>query len=76
MCAKARRAYIYFTVDEVKDKFHCASDKAMKLIRELDSDKGIGLIQYCYITIFLKNYIDTVSKRIYNTITDTMSEYF
>lgn len=56
------RVYIYFTVDEVKDKFHCANDKAMKLIRELDSEQGIGLIQYdynqsnsyqyCYIPVF------------------------
>ena len=33
------RAYIYFTVDEVKDRFHCANDKAVKLMKELDSDK-------------------------------------
>jgi len=39
------RAYIYFTVDEVKEKFHCTNDKAMKLIKELDNDKGIGLIE-------------------------------
>ncbi len=39
------RVYIYFTVDEVKDKVHCANDKAMKLIRELDSEQGIGLIE-------------------------------
>lgn len=39
------RAYIYFTVDEVKEMFHCANDKAVRLIRELDSDKGIGLIE-------------------------------
>ena len=39
------RAYIYFTVDEVKDRFHCANDKAVKLMKELDSDKGIGLIE-------------------------------
>ena len=28
-----------------KDRFHCANDKAVKLMRELDSDKGIGLIE-------------------------------
>ena len=39
------RAYIYFTVDEVKGRFHCANDKAVKLMKELDSDKGIGLIE-------------------------------
>ena len=42
---KQGRAYIYFTVDEVKDRFHCANDKAVKLMRELDSDRGIGLIE-------------------------------
>lgn len=35
----------YFTIDEIKDRLHCANDKAMKLMRELDSDKGIGLIK-------------------------------
>lgn len=39
------RAYISFTVDEVKGRFHCANDKAVKLIKELDSDRGIGLIK-------------------------------
>lgn len=39
------RAYIYFTVDEVKERFHCANDKAVRLLKELDSDKGIGLIE-------------------------------
>jgi len=33
------RVYIYFTVDEVKDRLHCAVDKAVKLMRELDSEK-------------------------------------
>ena len=39
------RVYIFFTIDEIKDRLHCANDKAMKLMRELDSDKGIGLIK-------------------------------
>ena len=39
------RAYIYFTVDEVKDRLHCANDKAVKLMRELGGGKGIGLIE-------------------------------
>ena len=42
---KQRRVYIFFTIDEIKDRLHCANDKAMKLMRELDSDKGIGLIK-------------------------------
>ena len=39
------RIYIYFTVDEVMERFHCASGKAVRLIAELDSEKGIGLIE-------------------------------
>ena len=40
---KHGRAYIYFTVDEIKDRFHCANDRALKLMRELDSNRGVGL---------------------------------
>lgn len=39
------RIYIYFTVDEVMERFHCASGKAVKFIAELDNKKGIGLIE-------------------------------
>lgn len=39
------RVYIYFTIDEVKDRLSCASEKAVKLFNELDSEKGIGLIE-------------------------------
>ena len=37
------RVYIYFTLDEVMECFHCAREKANKLIAELDA-RGIGLI--------------------------------
>ena len=40
------RAYIYFTIDEVKNRFHCANDKAVKLMWELDSDKGNGFLEF------------------------------
>lgn len=62
---KQGRAYIYFTVDEVKDRFHCANDKAVKLMRELDSDRGIGLIESVKQglgkpnIIYVKNFVGT-----------------
>ncbi len=62
---KQGRAYIYFTVDEVKDRFHCANDKAVKLMRELDSDRGIGLIESVRQglgkpnIIYVKNFVGT-----------------
>ncbi len=39
------RIYLYFTIDEIQERFHCASGKAVKLLAELDSAKGIGLIE-------------------------------
>ena len=44
MIDNLHRVYIYFTLDEVMECFHCAKEKANKLIAELDS-RGIGLIE-------------------------------
>ena len=41
---KMNRVYIYFTLDEVMECFHCAREKANKLMAELDT-RGIGLIE-------------------------------
>lgn len=39
------RIYLYFTIDEIQERFHCASGKAVRLMAELDGEKGIGLIE-------------------------------
>ena len=39
------RVYIYYTVNEICADLNCGRDKAMKLLAELDGDKGIGLIE-------------------------------
>ena len=39
------RVYIYFTVEDVCDQLCCKKDKALILFTELDTDKGIGLIE-------------------------------
>ena len=39
------RVYIYYTVDEICEDMTCGRDKTMKLLAELDSGKGIGLIE-------------------------------
>jgi hypothetical protein len=39
------RIYIYYTVDEICSNLTCGRDKAMKLLAELDTNKGIGLIE-------------------------------
>ena len=37
--------YIYFPVEEIMALLHCRSEKAAKLLAELDTKKGIGLIE-------------------------------
>ncbi len=55
--------YIYFTLDEIKLNLCCGTDKAVSMLAELDSKKGIGLIerkkqgQGKPTMIFVKNFI-------------------
>lgn len=39
------KVFIYYTIESVKEQFNCASEKANKLIAELDIKSGIGLIE-------------------------------
>ena len=39
------RGYIFFVLDEIQDLLQCGHEKAVKLLAELDSEKGIGLIE-------------------------------
>ena len=39
------RAYIFFTVDDIMEYMSCATAKATKLMKELDSKHGIGLVE-------------------------------
>ena len=39
------RVYIYYTLDEIGGDLCCGHDKATKLLKELDSETGVGLIE-------------------------------
>ena len=39
------RVYIVFTVEEIAELLNCGTQKAVKLLKELDMEKGIGLIE-------------------------------
>ena len=41
----AGRVYIYYTVKEVSQDIDCGRNKAMRLLAELDTVKGVGLIE-------------------------------
>ena len=39
------RAYIIYTIDNMMEDLGCARATCVKVIKELDSDNGIGLIE-------------------------------
>ena len=39
------RVYIYYTLEEIQEDLNCGHNKAIKLLAELDTEKGIGLIE-------------------------------
>ena len=39
------RVFIYYTLEEIKEGLNCGHDKALKMLGELDTAKGIGLIE-------------------------------
>lgn len=42
---KDGRVYIIFTVEEIAEQINCGIQKAVKLLKELDGESGIGLIE-------------------------------
>ena len=41
----AGRVYIYYTLEEIQESLRCGHGKAVRLLAELDTEKGIGLIE-------------------------------
>lgn len=39
------RAYIYYSLEDIMDALQCSNKKAISIMRELDADSGIGLIE-------------------------------
>ena len=39
------RAYIYFSIEDIMELLNCGRNKAIKSMRELDDETGIGLIE-------------------------------
>lgn len=39
------RAYIHYTLENIMEDLNCAKEKCSKILAELDSKKGIGLIE-------------------------------
>ena len=39
------RAYIYYSLDDIMDALGCSNKKAISIMKELDTEDGIGLIE-------------------------------
>ena len=39
------RVYIYYTLAEIMEALNCGHDRALRMLTELDGQKGIGLIE-------------------------------
>ncbi len=59
------RAYIFFKTDDIMELMDCKSQKATKLVAELNTEKGMGLIERVKqgqgkpARIYLKKFINT-----------------
>jgi len=57
------RAYIVFSIEEIAENLNCSRGKAIKSLQELDSEKGIGLIEKRRVgqgnntVIYVKNFM-------------------
>lgn len=57
------RVYIIFPIDEIMELFACGRQKAVKMLQELDTERGIGLIEKKRIglgranIIYVKNFL-------------------
>lgn len=42
---REKKVYIYFSLDDVMEHLNCKKNKAIDIMKELDSEKGVGLIE-------------------------------
>lgn len=75
------RAYIYFSIADAMEMLGCKRSKAIATMQELDSEKGIGLIEKVKQgvgrpdRIYVKNFIKTTD-RLNEDITEVRNSYY
>ena len=83
---KQNRAYIYFSIEDIMELLNCGRNKAVKSLRELDDENGIGLIEkrrqgfgkanIIYVKSFLIDDVSKESSDIYTPSTDQAEEVY
>ena len=76
------RAYIIYTVDAIMEDLDCGKDKAIKVLAELDTNKGIGLVERIRRglgkpdIIYVKNFVISQEKAEDSVKTEADSDTF
>lgn len=81
------RAYIFYTLEDIESDLNCSTGKGVKLLAELDSKKGIGLIERIKqgqgkaTKVYLKKFVGTegaqsYSRTVENEIPDLQKSNF
>lgn len=74
------RAYIIYTIDNIREDLGCSKEKAIKVLAELDENKGIGLVEKIRRglgkpdIIYVKNFIAADEGREEPLIADVSTE--
>lgn len=74
------RAYIFYKIGDIEDDINCSTGKAVKLLAELDTKKGIGLIERIKQgqgkadKIYLKKFVGTDNAQTYSRVTNNENQ--
>ena len=70
------RAYIFYKLDDIEEDMNCSTGKGVKLLAELDTKKGIGLIERIKQgqgkadKIYLKKFVGANNSQTYSRVTN------
>ena len=76
------RAYIFYKLDDIEEDMNCSTGKAIKLLAELDTKKGVGLIERVKQgqgkadKIYLKKFVGVDNSQTYSKIADIVNLEF
>ena len=74
------KVYIIFTLEQVMEYMNCGKDKGVKILAELDTDKGIGLIERVKrglgkpTIIYVKSFVYRIEKVLDSAENDNRSQ--
>lgn len=71
-----KRVYIYFSLEDVMEHLNCKKNKAVDIMKELDAEKGVGLIERVRqgqgkpSRIYVKSFVEKPAQRLEKQISE------